>query len=169
MGSFVDALAQAGRAPLHVVEQRLSECSHGFHEFDRIFPGSLNTWSGLNWLRGSALAGDFSHGKKGYQAYVACYQTLHLRTPCGKSSCQQSDHSAIVTTTLGEMTLISQLITRFTTQRHDINQNMGSIPNSASRNKEATESEANRPSCHEAGTKTGYVQSNVREQRVPRG
>jgi hypothetical protein len=38
MGFFVTTLADC--APLHVVEQRLNEGFHGFHEFDRILPGA---------------------------------------------------------------------------------------------------------------------------------
>lgn len=41
MNLFVLALAQADRAPLRVVEQRINEGFHGLHEFDRILPGAL--------------------------------------------------------------------------------------------------------------------------------
>jgi hypothetical protein len=40
MDLLVLVLAQADRTPLHVVEQRLKEGFHGFHDLNRILPGA---------------------------------------------------------------------------------------------------------------------------------
>ena len=76
-------VAQADCAPPRMVEQRLSEGFHGFHEFDRILPGSLNTRFGLTLLRGSAIAGDFGDGKEGLEVHVDYDTELHARVACG--------------------------------------------------------------------------------------
>jgi len=141
----------------------------GFHAFDRILGCSLDVWSDLVWLRGSALVGDHTCGKKALNVHVAC-DRRNPRTHGQRQTTMSTRPSLChLYEDFGEMILISKLITCPTTRRHDIKSNLASIPNFRILEQRSHGSEANLPPCHEVTTKTRYVQTNVCEQRAPRG
>ena len=157
-------------APLRALEQRVIEGFRGFHELDQILGSCRTVWSNWTRLRGRSVCWR-PHPWKG-KSFTCLSPGNHKTCPhMARWSlfCRQDGHANIPTMRLGGMISLNRRINHLSYTKMTRHQsNLASIPNFRFSEQRSHGREANLPLFHAAGTKTRYVQSNVREQRVPR-